>query len=241
MTNRVLTITERGIEIHTIKKNTNEIEIYHFSDTIKFVPNDERADEFTINIQKLNIKETYYCTHLQDLIANYIKALDCYLLSRQAVGDDLKQIGEKLFKANEQDNEAPLSPEASPLKPRMEATEIGPLQVLETGQAPAGTKYSYVEYVRMAMSNIGLREYYNVKMTVHRSFIRVELQQTDESLGSSLELISEIVQDVGQRQAGPALRHNAAQDQRDHHGRVRFPALVERVGAGGHFPVPRHR
>lgn len=193
MTNRVLTITDKGIEIQTIKKNTNEMEIYHFSDTIKFVPNDERADEFTINIQKLNIKETYYCTHLQDLIANYIKALDCYLLSRQAAAQDLKQIGERLFKPGDTDREVTPGAETSPLKANQGATEE---PVMETGQPSTSSKYSYVEHVKMAMSNIGLREYYNVKLTVHRSFIRVELQQTDESLGSSLPLTSEILQDA---------------------------------------------
>ena len=186
MTNRVLSISERGIEIETIKKNGSEKEVYEFSDVIKFMPSEEIAEEFMIIVQKHNIKETYNCTHLQDLIAEYLKVLDLYLvkkISHNAHDKEYEEVeeGEKTKKVKDQKEQNGATKQGQESKESVLPASKADNKAI-TGMVG---RYGYCEIVNLMLSNIGFKEFYTTKLTIFRSFLRIELHQTDDSIASS--------------------------------------------------------
>lgn len=121
-------------------------------------------------------------------MAEYLKALDAYLL-RQA-NPDLEYPEPEKEEADEE-NEPINRRDLLANSPEMRTkTVVGKV-----------SRYTYVEELKMTLSNVTLKEFYHIRMLVSRSNLKIEMLKTDDSLGSRLFSPSEDIQDVIQGEA----------------------------------------
>ena len=125
-------------------------------------------------MQKTGFKQNYFCTQLTDLVSEFLKALDIFLVKKAS--PDLEIIANY----NDSDND---------LRHRnlqnLFSREQSPVTKLTVGKV---SKYTFVDEIKLALSNVTLLEYYSVRLLVSRSNLRVELIQTDDSLGSIIHI-----------------------------------------------------
>lgn len=129
----------------------------------------ERSDEFTLIVQKLNIRQIYICIALQDLVADYLRALDYYLL-RKSFGDDAQASIDAMLAQN-------YSPDG--IRPK---DHKGVKSSSVKGKV---NRYLYAEHLKMSVSNLSNGELYSVRMVVSRSNLRIDLIQTDDTAASN--------------------------------------------------------
>lgn len=172
-------VLDNGIEIFTVTKNEKDQqkEIYEFSDIVKIMPTEgrslnlivERNDEFNLFVGKFNHNQIYTCTALQELRAEYLKALDYYLLRKSYTDTDLVgNLDALLAIQTNQDR----------VRSRASHDKESPIH----GKV---NKYIYVDDLKMAVSNVSNAELYSVRVMVSRSSIKIRLLQTDDTAASS--------------------------------------------------------
>lgn len=126
-------------------------------------------------MQKLNVRQIYICHALTDLLADYLRTLDYYLL-RKSLGENDSQANIDMMLAQN------YSPDGIKRKDRKDPDPNSVKGKIN--------RYLYVEHLKMTVSNLSNAELYSVRMIVSRSTLKIDLIQTDDTSASSLDLKS---------------------------------------------------